>query len=220
VNSLEADDPVGLLAAGGRLIVRNCSRSGQNDAKAAKVTGRAASALRRKCSLVVVVVARVVVVAAVVLGAVTRAGARAGAGRVVVAAVVRAVVVVARGRRSGAARVVRVLGLVARAAQVLAGLVFPAARSSFSWPWSSCRIVLTARGGAVPIVGLLVESRLVNVPARATPAMSRTPPMMAEILIMSLLRSVLSGGLRRIATSQFAAGKTKRGEWKASVKLW
>jgi hypothetical protein len=41
------------------------------------------------------------------------------------------------------------------------------------------------RGGVVATEGLLVEPRPVTVPATATPAMRRAPPMIAAIFVIS-----------------------------------
>jgi hypothetical protein len=71
----------------------------------------------------------------------------------------------------------------------------------------------------VPTVGLLVESRLVIVPASATPAMSRTPPMIAANLntIGHSFAVVVSP---RLAAREFGAGNGRGGERKALVKSW
>jgi hypothetical protein len=104
----------------------NCSRSYENDAEA-DLGSRPPPRWGESWSLVVVAatVSGVLFTSTAVAGVVLVAAA--GAGVVITAAVVHCVVVgVERRRRAGAARVVRVLGLVAGAAQIFAGLVFPA----------------------------------------------------------------------------------------------
>jgi hypothetical protein len=66
-------------------------------------------------------------------------------------------------------------------------------------------VVVVAVGIVWPIVGLLGEPRLDTVPASATPAISRTPPMIAAILYMP--SSFARCRPPRFAAGRFAAGK-------------
>ena len=98
-------------------------------------------------------------------------------------------------------------------ANVLAGLVGASTRLGLTTAplgaaRSSCRTVTLAVGIVWLSVGLLAAPRLETVPASATPAISRTPPMIAAILYMPFL-------LRSMSYPQVGRGPVRGGQRRA-----